>query len=350
MSRKQKNKGNYNNNIQAEKVEIYGGLNEQQVRDLVKVEVQELYITLTGKALEEANNRVRALENKFIQIIKKHPERIAQLNDTEVLCCLRGAQKGFAVHGNKNIKNLDDQLILLLLERMGCNNNSLKNLILQQSIEKVSLLTQEQLDLLTLIFLLYRTIVLTADINEFKSFLNNTVKPFLPEKSNYELALSHLQYLGCLNKTALGSAVNPSEKLKKEHSIFFMKGFELDSFPNDIRDIPNILLGCFNNKDLYQINVINKQKLEEKFKNHEFYNRLISLHDSKIMNKDEARDFLISLCKDLEGLFNKWDKSYLKSCADLTSVGRCLALSNLHKNGFRNFDFDVWIKPKEVNS
>jgi len=346
---KDKQQINGNNNEQIINNIHYHELTPKQlkeVKSLTIITVKELYLSIKGETLKIVEERIEEITDKFIDKIKKNPEKIILLKNPAMLHSLREAQKGYAIQGNENIDNLDNQLINLLLEKTNAKNQSLKNLILQQSIEKLPLLNQEHLDLLTIIFLIYYTVYYVNSIENFGVFLNNILKLFLPKKLNNELALSHLQYLGCLNKMSMVTKKHPSERLKNEYSAFFMKGFKLEDVEDNIKKLPNIFLRCFNDNILYQLSFFNKQKLIEKHKDIPLQKQLIKLHDSKIMNKKEAEVFLISLCKELKKLFETWDKSHLKNCTELTSVGRCLAISNLHKKGIKNYNFDTWLLPK----
>jgi len=193
------------------------------------------------RVVKITQNLIKNLVNKYS---KEELNKIKKEFQKPVIQYTYGqACQGYAIQGNNNINSLDEQLVDLLSNRINNDNQTLKNLILEEAIKKIPQLNQEQLDLLTIIFLFYYSINNVRNFISFKVYLNGTLKPFLSNVTNNELTLSHLQYLGCLNKLSI-SKIPPLEIFRTRYSAFFMKGFKIEEVSEELKNIPNLFIKC----------------------------------------------------------------------------------------------------------
>lgn len=154
------------------------------------------FLELSQSAAFIAKQRAEELIDEFLKrVIEKDPSKINKIQDPDIQYAIFTAQKEYARSGEKN---LEEMLIDILLKRVDEDSQSLKKIVLNESLEILPKLTNEQLDILTIVFLIHETQNHTvADRLTFKSYLEEYFSPFIDQLTTNNSVYKHLEYTGC---------------------------------------------------------------------------------------------------------------------------------------------------------
>lgn len=339
--------GHRSTNIQANNVSI-NGLSYEDAKNIALDVFKSNFIEMSQNAAEIANLRAEKLVNNFLsQLKEKDPYLIAKVEDPDMQYTIYTAQKEYARSGDLEQEEI---LVNILLERIQTDSLSLRKIALNEALEVLPKVTNQQLDIMTLIFLLQdtqRNGITNNGIME--NYLKSSFLPFMKSLTVDKYCYKHLQFTGCCSSVGLAEDQISKVFIDRYPSIF-NKGFELESFKALIPDdsaIGKMLVKCLNNSKLYQFKFMTKEQLAEETKkmysDEYLITQLQTLFDASKMNINEANGHLINLLPEMKDLIYTWENSYM--CAmDVTTVGTTLAIMNLKRKANSNLDLSVWIK------
>lgn len=294
--------------------------------------------------------RAEELIDLFLQKLQSEkPERVDQIEDPDVQYALFTAQKEYARSGEKE---MEDMLVNILLERIDENTQSLKKIVLNEALEVIPKLTNQQLDILTLIFLIQETKNHAINnIEALDNYLRTRFVPFLDNLTKEQSCYKHLEFTGCCGPFGGFVEDNLSGIFVHRYRGVFSKGFKKDAFTSiteDSVELDALLIPCLNDKSLFQFNALTEEILRKKVvetfgQTEKEANQFIELFKNSTMTIDEANDFLISVLPEMRELIDTWKDSYM--CAmNPTSVGIVLAYINLKRKTGIKLNLDIWIK------
>lgn len=341
--------GDNSTNLQGQNVTIYNGISYTDARNIALDVFKTNFLELSQNAADLAKQRAEHLVDEFLKKLEtEKPEKIEKIEDPDMQYALFSAQKEFARSGEKD---MEEMLVSILLERIEENSQSLKKIVLNEALEIVPKLTDQQLDILTLVFLIQDT--KNNNINNKESLLNYLKSYFLPfiknltkEKSCYK----HLEYSGCCGTIGIAQD-NLSQYFINNYEGVFSKGFEKEKFEEISKDNPSInslLIPCLTDNTKFQLNALTEDVLRSKTVDklgatETVFNRLKNLFKSSTMNVEEANKFLEDLLPEMKNFIETWKESYM--CAmNPTSVGTALAYINLRRKAGIKLDLGIWIK------
>jgi hypothetical protein len=339
--------GDHSTNVQGKEVTVnqYTGLSYSDAREIALDVFRSNFYQLSGEAETIARHRVEEFTEELLKRLQtKHDSLLNSMKDPDMQYALYTAQKEYARKGDKNLSNI---LVDILVDRAAINERSLMQIVLNESLETVPKLTINQLDILTLVFLLrYTRRLHFSDIEDFKKYLIETVVPFsdVPtESSNYQ----HLEYTGCGAISVLESKIEST--FKKVYGGLFSKGFTVEEFSqltNGANLSKDILIRCFHNDMLKQVCSLNDEHLEKVCIEAGAGNKLVetikTFQNSKVMEENEIKQFVTSLDPSIKRIFDIWEKTPLNRIT-LTSVGITIAHANLRKKTNIEHDLSIWI-------
>lgn len=173
----------------------YYGLTPKEACDLATQIFYENFPKLQEAALEIAKNRVDELMSEIaIKIEKKKLKDMTPFGDPDVQYVMFEGQKNYARFGTKDMLCIISELVV---ERITYHHEKIcLKVAIDKAIEIVSLLTEEQLDVLSLLFLscrvLYKDIHTLQELNDHLSEISSAFA--MADFSS----LSYLNMLGCL--------------------------------------------------------------------------------------------------------------------------------------------------------
>ena len=136
---------------------------------------------------------------------------------------------------------------------------------------------------------------------------------------------------------------------RENYSGIFSKGFTINDLEKKQITIPynsSLFITCQQDSDKIQINAMteevvtqraNELKIDEKETK-----KLIDLYKASLMNKEEVKNYLISLRPYMATVFETWENSYMKNM-NLTSVGIAIGHANAKRQIGEFTDLSIWI-------
>lgn len=339
--------GTDSTNIQGKKVTVHqhNGLNYADAKDIALDVFRNNFYQLSGEAANLANQRVEEFTEKIIERLKSESESLLNsMKDPDMQYALFTAQKAYARTGDTN---LSEMLVEALIERSKEGDRTTYQLVLNECITVLEKITNEQLDILSLVFILMKTRrFLDIEKKEVVEFIKSHITRFTDEISRSNTNFQHLVYAGCSSLTTGGYILE--QTLLNNYPGIFTKGFSLGEFHkittnhNDQKLITPHLV----EEGKYQLIASSPEHLEYLFDryqiDHSVRPSILALQNGLESNEYEVRPLLIKIVPEISNLFDLWDNTSLKDM-NLTSVGICLAIINLKSKGFDGFDMSKWI-------
>lgn len=331
-------------NIQGRDISI--GLSYTETRQVAMDVFEANFVRLRDIAADVARSRAEALLDTFLKrAAEEGHKQIPEAENPDFQAALFTAQKEYARTGDED---LGDLLVRLLVDRTKESNRNLMQIVLNESLTVAPKLTVNQLDALSLIFILkYTRSTVLASLKALHEFLDKFILPFVSELNTKMSTYQHLEFAGCgaisLTQTPIG------EVFRHNYPGIFSKGFtpeELEATGINKAQQPNLITNCLHDSTLLQINALNSETIDKLFSDlgvsEDVATKLRNLHDSKIMSDVEIKEYIIREKPALARLFEVWEGSSMKNMT-LTSVGIAIAHGNMRRRTGESFDLTIWI-------
>ena len=308
----------------------------------------DVFNTMMREAVQTAEIRANEIVDDFTKkLFEEHPELSVRLKEPSIQYSTFSVIKNYVKTGDTELK---ERMLRMLIKRMEAKERSMEQIVLDEAIEVLPKLTQDQVNILSLVLsAIYITHHITS-IDDFRNFINELMG-FYPIQKSISI-YTHLQYTGCCSGLAGVSTFKPFvDILRIQYGGIFSKGFSEDSFektfPNDSERITPILMRCLQNKSHIQFNAINEVDLKNKINNNhleDFSSQILSLYNQNIMNNDKILAFVCDINPKMKAFIEDWnDKlSELKSFK-LTSVGYAIAVLNYNIKTGKNVPLNWYI-------
>lgn len=304
-------------------------------------------------AIETYDKRVYELNKSIILALKCNQKYIHIFSEPYMQISLSDAQKAFAKDGDDNLKIM---LVNFITNLVKADPKSLTKIIFEESINIAPKLIVQQYDILSLVFLLlYAPNYKLSNWEDFENLLNVYIFPFIESLTENATCYRHIEYTGCaFIKTGYYLI---EDLLAFYYPGFFCNGFTKERFEKDV-DIniskymdDGILIKCFHNDHLYQINAIYKNDIKGKCQEKHYDDSLIfkinKIQREHLMNNAMIKNTIIETNKnkDFLKLFSIWDNSFIKHL-ELTSIGIAIAISNIKRKVGESLDYSIWLNEK----
>lgn len=265
------------------------GLSYKDVKEISVEIFKDNFYDLSNEAAQIAYGRVEELIDNLLEHLKKldipDQELYEKIKNPDIQYAIATAQIQYARSGELSTMEL---LTKLLSERFSCEEKSLKKIVINEAIEVTSKITLNQINNLTLLFLVKSCKL--ADVRllfESIYMMNEKFGKYTDKTVDF---YEHLQYAGLLTNDISIWNHQPLEYLMSEW------------YADDLD--------------------VNVKDLNQKEKNLKI----------RSMFGDRA-----------SSVFDCWNKSKIQDYS-LTSVGKVIALSNFNNITDVNLDLDIWIK------
>jgi hypothetical protein len=342
--------GEGSSNIQAESVNVYNtGISYTDAKEIALDVFKTNFIHLKNEAAQIAAERAEEItENIFKTLSDKHPEALKEFEQPAMQDALFTAQKEYAKSGDKD---LGDLLADIIVDRAKVSKRNMLQIVLDESLTIASKLTVEQLDTLTLIFLLLRTQrKFIGNYNEFKTYLIEEIFPFVDNLINENEHYNYLEYLRC-GHIRTGNYGKLEHNLGKTYKGLFSKGFTMDeiekNFPVDKPNFQGLLIPCFHDVTKFQIGVLDDKTLDQRM-NEKNYNPSQISKTKQFFNKttlsdNEIKELLKKFDSKMKKVFDIWDISNFNHF-ELSQVGIAIAHANYRRRTGKTMNLSMWIK------
>lgn len=346
ISKKTQESGDNSVNLQAENITVNTGLSIAHVKEIALEVFEGNFYKLAGVAKETADQRAKEITEQFLEeLSEKNPGGLKASEDPDFQHSLFQAQKEYARSGDKE---LGDILVDILVDRSKEEERSLLQVVLNESLSIAPKLNSTQLDILACCFNLgYTRRNNIATTQMFADYLNDAVLVFADAVGEKDSNYKHLEYVGCAAiRAGSRDIVNI---LMQTYKAIFCKGFEREQLNDIAEESPNIwsvLIPCLHNVNLVQARGMDDDVIRTLCKqqaiSEENANKLIQINNSQMMNKNEATDYLKSICPKFERFLEDIAKSSFNNL-DLTSVGIAIAHAHSRKKVGFDADLSIWI-------
>lgn len=342
MDKKTQKSGDNSTNIQAENVQINNGISYTDVKEIVMDISNDVFksnfIKLRDLAAETASARATFITEEFLKkMSSENPAFINKFKDPGFQDTFFNAQKEYAKSGKKE---LGDILTNLLVDKAKQKNEQLIDIVLSESISIAPKLTEEQLNILSVLFLMKNVKLGAQFLPGLIHFFDKYLKPFANSISAKYSCYSHLNYAGCI-RISIGET-NFFNAIFQQYSGLFSKGFtseELISRNILFQEIP-LLIHCFTDNTKLQLLDIKEDYFLNLYKEigltvditdfRRTFSELLALHNTYLMSEKEMSNYLNTELPYIKTISDIWQNSQMKN-SDLTSVGIALGHANLKK-------------------
>lgn len=177
-------------------VTLYQGMQYADIRQLFMDLFQQNYEVLLADAGHEAERRAAAVVDAFVQKLEAQPrELLDNLREPGVQRALVQAQVEHATSGDPDDV---DVYANLLVEKVQYPVKDLTSIALQQAIETVRQLTQQHMDILTVLFVVLKIRFAIRSLQDLQETLVACLAPFTVNFTGRQDVLRHLDASGCL--------------------------------------------------------------------------------------------------------------------------------------------------------
>lgn len=342
------NAGDSSTNLQAKSIVINQGLTYRDAKEIALDVYKENFLKLSSDAARVAIQRAEELTDKFLEKLKKESESSLQsLKEPGMQIALYAAQKEYARTGDGDLQNL---LVDILVERSKSVSRDIKQIVLDESLEIAPRLTLEQFDVLSLSWLLTRTINhAILNIDSFNNYLINSILPFIDSLNESSSCYEHLQYLGCGDLVQIGDWGKIEKIFRDRYPGIFCKGVSEEEIKAEFAgvDTKGMIIRSLHNSALFQVSAIDLEAISSESKKRglaeELVPKLNSIFEKSRMSEDDVREYLLMTNSKMERLFSIWEKTPLKRLT-LTTVGYAIAQANYKRKTGLMVNLSFWVK------
>ncbi len=331
-------------NIQGRDITI--GLSFTEARQVAMDVFNANFYRLRSIAAEVAQSRAEAFLNSYFEkVAEEGNTEIPEAENPDFQYSIFTAQKEYARTGDNDLGEL---LVRLLIDRTKIVERNLQQIVLNEALTVAPKLTQSQIDVLSVIFLLvYTKNNSLINIDSLRKYFDTFFIPFIPSISEKMSLYQHLEFASCGTITI--SSRDISDIFLKHYPALFCKGFneeELKATGLPREKWSTLIILCLHDASLFQARGMDDETIAGLCKDVNvddvIGDKLKILQNSKLMPISEIRDFVLQISPAMAKLFEVWDKSAMKHM-NLTSVGIAIAHANIQRLTGERFDLSIWI-------
>lgn len=341
--------GDSSTNLQGRNITINQGISYSDAKEIALDVYKSNFLQLSQDASRVARERAEEITDNFLQKLKKENESaIKSMNEPSMQAALYEAQKQYAKTGDKDLEGL---LVDILVERASTPERNIHQIVLDESLSVASKLTAEQMDALTINFLITKTSNATlTNLPALEKYIKTHLIPFIGNLNKETSCYEHLEYVGCGSLMHIGKINNIEEIYREQYGGLFSKGFTKERLDQELvnaEDYADLITNCLHDTDLLQVNAVNASVIDEKCKNRNIPDfvkqKITTLYNSTRMSAQEIKDYIIKIAPDVEPLFELWKDSQLSKFG-LTTVGIAIAQANFRRKTGVKLNLSIWVK------
>jgi len=326
---------------------VHQGMTYQDVRQVAHDLFESNFYRLAAVAREEAAQRAEYITERFLEKLdKEHPEGLQQANDPGFQHALFTVQKEHAKAGDED---LGDLLVDLLVDRSKQVQRGLLQLVLDESLQTAPKLTEGQLSVLAVTFLLrYTKNSSVLNHTTLGEYLDRHVLPFAGKLAVSEASFTHLEFTGCGSTTVLVD-YHIEEALLGNYTALFFKGLthlEASSLNLSGGLDSRVFMPCMNDPTKLQVRVLSVDGLDSVLGaqgvSKEDIDKVRPLYESNLLTPSEVKEKVLEIRPAMASIFEQWSSSGMKSLS-LTSVGRAIGHANVKRLVGAFGKLEIWI-------
>lgn len=307
---------------------------------------QDNFYKFREEAGEIAEKRAKSFIEIFLsQASKEEFSLIPEAKNPDFQYALFSAQKEYARTGDED---LGRTLVQLLVDRTKVTDRNLMQIVLNESLAVAPKLTPDQLDALSLVFIIkYTRKTNLSHPEHLLEYLNQFVTPFVAGASRKRSAYQHLEFAGC-GTISIGK-LKAEDAFRNTYPGLFSEGFteeEVLAIELSPEERANVITTCLHDSSLRQVNAVDDEALENQCIRSgiepDKVRMLKELQASKAMTPNEVKNYLLNARPYMQQLFEVWEGTSMKHMT-LTSVGIAIAHANIQRKIGQTFDLSIWL-------
>ncbi|MCZ4550099.1 LPO_1073/Vpar_1526 family protein [Gordonia rubripertincta] len=300
------------------------------------------FIEMQGEAQDKALQTAHDLTASLLQrLANTDPALLSAMQTPSMQYAIYNAQKSAAIADDEQ---LTETLLDILIDKASAAPRSFKDVVLAEALDVASKLTSDQIDTLSGILMLTRTVSYgTRTLDEVIAKLVERCSPFFEKIATNSSVLQYLSYTGVGVNNGFGFTV--IDKVAETYDGAFTRGFTKSELPEGLHELLGtdviVEIGAPEsdpNADnptepevRYRFAIATTQYIERQFieTSPAFGHRedIAKLVGSHRLNTDEVRQILSSKCPDFLKYIDELDQLGAGSF-DLSSVGVAIAQAN----------------------
>lgn len=349
-SRQKQGSGDNSTNLQGQSIVVHQGISYSDAREIAKDVFKSNFLELKQEAATIAQQRAEEVTEKVIsQLSEKHPGLASEFEKPAMQNALFTVQKEYAISGDKDVGDL---LVDILVDRAAQSKRNMMQVVLDEALSIASKLTVDQLDTLSLNFLLLRTRRLDIlNYDGFVEYFKKRVVPFVDNLVSSSENYNYIEYLGC-GYVRAGSYGELDVKIRDAYKVFFSSGFteqELKEKIGEGHNIVGLIIKCFHDPEKLQLRVRDDEDLIKVAKKNglddETIGKLTQLFEATTKTPAQVREIVVRDISEMQIVFDVWGKSPFKHL-ELTGVGIAIAHANYRRKIGETMDLSIWLGPK----
>lgn len=337
--------GRDSTNIQVGGDLVVGGVSVGEARQIAIDVMRAELNTLTAEARDTFEKRILEFADKMVaKISNASPKSLSTFREPATQLAIHSAQKQYGKTGDPDLREL---LLSLLSDLFRQEDRNIMKIVLEESLEVAGKLTQDQINALSVIFVLrYTRNMGLLDHEMFTNYFRETWIPFVDNLPSSQARFQHLEFAGC-GSISFGSMAL-IHIFKRNYPAIFSAGFPADAL--DQLEAPKEVLAtwvipCHNNSELRQLVFPSKDSLEKSLAKFNWPGQTpttirnfldITLPDEEII------ELAVRLCPEFQRIVDFWENTPANKMT-LTSVGIAIGHANLKRQTGQEFDLDIWI-------
>ncbi|WP_312478400.1 LPO_1073/Vpar_1526 family protein [Stutzerimonas nitrititolerans] len=348
MSQKQ-NGGDGSTNVQAAgEVAVTNnyGLSYRDAKEIALDIFNDNFLKLKNEAATIAEERAKEITGNFFEkLFEKNPQSIEGFKEPSAQEALFNAQKEYAKSGDKNLESM---LVNILVDRMGEKERCLRSIVLDEALTIAPKLTQNQLNLITLTFLIYRCGINISNLPSFYAWLRK-FSQFVTTEEPKNSDFIHIEYLRC-GFVRAGNYKEIINSYLQNYSGLFAKGFleaEIDEDTLAACKLAKALTTNLRDSKKLQLHYLNLDELESIHSqiaiDNDSSGKIKSLYQLNTMTPEEAKQDILANCPEFEKALLLTENTQLRRM-ELTDTGIALAIANYSRQTGDKLDLSIWIK------
>jgi len=341
--------GDSSTNLQGKSIVINQGITYTDAKEIALDVYKANFLQLSRDAADVARARAEELTDAFLSKLQAENESaVSELSKPGMQVAIYEAQKQYAKTGDKDLEGL---LVDILVERASTPERSIHQIVLDESLAVAAKLTTEQMDALTVNFLISKTknnaLLSLEAVNEY---FDKDIIPFLSELTATSSCYEHLEYASCGSHLQVGNIHAVEQIFCTQYPGLFSKGFEAAHFESEIGPVliyEKLLMPCFHDSSKLQINALDTDTLTKLLEPDsippDVSSKFHNMFNASLMNNQEIKNYLLIAKPETNKLFDLWDNSSISKFV-LTTVGIALAQANFRRRTGRKLDLSIWVK------
>lgn len=200
--------GDDSTNLQAGRDIVVNNDNSIALYSIEEV-AKQLLGSVFGELPDETKKQIETNQKSYFQALSENLSKIVKQNEELKMVInspdFQYVSKQATISASRSSSiELHKNLSSLLIQRVNNDNEDLKRIVYNEAIKILAKLTQNQLKILTLCFLVKRTKLNgLTNFDQFIQYLEQRIKPFINfKKTNAEF--EHLAYTGCASISIAG--------------------------------------------------------------------------------------------------------------------------------------------------